>query len=100
MPEPEVYLRKWYLNTKFLSQSKHNALHYKWESVNAILGNSRCSFRKSHETQKHINTVCGQNAKILSIKAGDKYSYRCGMYGYNYRQICRLAYCLPGYDVA
>jgi hypothetical protein len=66
MPEPEVYLRKWFLNTTFLSQWKHNALHYKWELVNAISGNSRCLFRKSHKTQKHINTeFVGKMRRIL-----------------------------------
>jgi hypothetical protein len=29
----------------------------------------------SDDHAKHVNALCGQNAKLLNVKAGDAYSY-------------------------
>jgi hypothetical protein len=35
----------------------------------------------SENHTKHINTLCGQNAELLKVKAGGSYNYRCALNG-------------------
>jgi hypothetical protein len=39
----------------------------------------------SQNHMKGINTLCGQNAEVLVIKAGDTYSYHCVLKSYIFK---------------
>jgi hypothetical protein len=38
-------------------------------------------------SSQHINTLCGQNAKLLNVKPGRKYSDHCALKGSSQRRL-------------
>jgi hypothetical protein len=58
-----------------VSASKENTtrLHYKDELVNAVQGNNFFCVCENHT--KHMNTLCGQNSVLQTVKADGTPSY-------------------------
>jgi hypothetical protein len=53
--------------THYVTATKPNRL--------MLFGETAAVYCENH--MEHINTLCGQNADLLNIKAGGTYSYRC-----------------------
>jgi hypothetical protein len=67
-----------YLRIQSVLQRKHNT--FSWLRCLLILLEEIIAIYSENHT-KHTNTLCGQNAELLIVKAACKYSYHWALKG-------------------